>query len=39
MDIREILWRLQKVRCWTHDATARNLLDEMINHFKAQLPQ
>jgi hypothetical protein len=39
MDIRELVARLQRVRCWTHDPTARQLLDEMINHFKAQIPQ
>jgi len=39
MDIRELIARLQRVRCWTYDPTARQLLDDMINHFKAQIPQ
>jgi hypothetical protein len=39
MDIRELVARLQRIRCWTHNPTARNLLDELINHFKTQIPQ
>jgi len=39
MDIRELVAKLQRIRCWTNDSTARNLLDEMINHFKSQIPQ
>jgi hypothetical protein len=40
MDIRELIVRLQKIRVWTQQgSTARNLLDELINHFKSQIPQ
>ena len=40
MDIRELINRLHTIKMWTKQGSqARILLDELINHFKAQLPQ
>jgi hypothetical protein len=40
MDIRELIARLHTIKMWTQNGSmARNLLDELINHFKSQLPQ
>jgi hypothetical protein len=40
MDVRELISHLQKIRCWTpQNSMVRNLVDELINHFKSQLPQ
>ena len=40
MDINELIKRLQTIRCWTTTGTtARNLLDELIDHFKSQSPR
>lgn len=38
MDIKDLITRLQTIRCWTNNGSmARNLLDELINHFKSQI--
>jgi len=40
MDVRELISRLHRIRCWVpQNSMARNLIDELINHFKSQLPQ
>jgi hypothetical protein len=40
MDIRELIAKLKTIRVWTADGSmARNLLDELINHFQSQLPK
>ena len=40
MDINELIKKLHEIRCWTNNGSvARNLLDELINHFKSQLPR
>lgn len=40
MDIRELILKLKTIRAWTlNGSTARGLLDELINHFEAQIPK
>jgi hypothetical protein len=40
MDIRELIAKLHTIKMWTQQgSTAWNLLDDLINHFKSQLPQ
>jgi hypothetical protein len=40
MDIRELVVKLKTIRAWTFNgSTARSLLDELINHFEAQIPR
>ena len=40
MDVRELLIKLKSIRVWTtNGSTARSLLDELINHFEAQIPR
>ncbi len=40
MDIRELVVKLKTIRAWTmNGSTARGLLDELINHFEAQIPK
>lgn len=40
MEIKELIARLHTIRMWTNQGSqARILLDELINHFKSQLPQ
>lgn len=40
MDIRELVTKLKTIRAWTmNGSTARQLLDELINHFEAQIPR
>jgi hypothetical protein len=40
MDIRELITKLKTIRAWTlNGSMARNLLDELINHFQSQLPK
>jgi hypothetical protein len=39
MDIRELINKLNRIKMWTQQGSmARNLVDELINHFKSQLP-
>ena len=40
MDIRELIDKLHTIKMWTKQGSiARTKLDELINHFKSQLPQ
>ena len=40
MDIRELISKLKTIRTWTFNGSmARNLLDELINHFETQIPR
>ena len=40
MDINELIKRLQTIRVWTPTgSTARNLVEELIDHFKSQVPR
>ena len=40
MDVRELLIKLKSIRVWTpNGSTARQLLDELINIFEAQIPR